>query len=160
VPLLRRSGHPALDWIFSRLEGLREAAGEAELDELMAIVRYRFARLLYIEGDVRRANELLTTLLTQSDPNWPVHGNVLNLRGVTWDRLDRKDSAIADYTAVIEAATVPDEARAMALNNRADIYEDHGDLASAIADRTAVLNLGETTYDRRFIALGRRARAS
>ena len=160
VPLLRRSGHPALDWISSRLEGLREAAGEAEVDELMAIVRYRFARLVYIEDDLRRANELLTDLLTQSDPNWPVHANVLNLRGVTWDRLDRKDSAIADYTAVIEAAAAPDEARAMALNNRADIYEDDGDLASAIADRTAVLNLGETTYDRRFIALGRRARAS
>ncbi len=80
------------------------------MDELMAIVRYRFARLVYIEGDVRRANELLTNLLTQSDPNWPVHANVLNLRGVTWDRLDRKDSAIADYTAVIEAAAAPNEA--------------------------------------------------
>ncbi len=52
-----------------------------------------------------------------------------------------------------------DEARACALNNRADIYEEDGKPTLAVADRTTLLGLRETTYDRRYIALARRARA-
>jgi tetratricopeptide (TPR) repeat protein len=98
-------------------------------------------------------------LLADCDPEWPVHAAILNNRGITWRDLRRDDAAAADFTTVINAATATEEARACALNNRADIHDDRGDLADAIADRTAVLNLGEMTYNRRYIACSRRARA-
>jgi tetratricopeptide (TPR) repeat protein len=60
---------------------------------------------------------------------------------------------------VVDAATATDEARACALNNRADILEKRGDSAGSVADRTAVLNLDDTSYDRRYIAYSRRARS-
>lgn len=59
---------------------------------------------------------------------------------------------------MINAVTATDEARACALNNRADIHDARGDLASAVADRTTLPALGETSYDRRYIAYSRRAR--
>ncbi len=44
------------------------------------------------------------------------------------------ETAAADFTAVIDAATATGEARACARNNRADIHDDHGKTAAAIAD--------------------------
>ena len=73
--------------------------------------------------------------------------------------MNRVDEAVADFTAVIEDGVASDEARACALNNRADLLMESGDLAGATADRTSVMGLAETTYNRRFIALVRRARS-
>jgi tetratricopeptide (TPR) repeat protein len=159
VPLLRRSDHPALEWIFARLAGLQKVCEQADIDELVAMARFRFANLVLNEDDASRANTLYTEVFADCDPVWPVYAGILNNRGITWHELQREDAAAADYTAVIEAATATDEARACALNNRADIYDRDGDAASAIADRTAVLNLANTTYDRRYIAHARRGRA-
>ncbi len=158
VPLLRRSDHPALEWILSRLMELQQACKLGKVDELVATARFRLANLFVNEGNISQANTLYTNVLEDCDPAWSVYANILNNRGITWDHLDRKDAAVADYTAVINAATATDEARACALNNRADIRDRDGDVASAIADRTAVLSLGQTTYDRRYIAYSRRAR--
>jgi tetratricopeptide (TPR) repeat protein len=159
VPLLRRSDHPVLEWIFARLETIQEASKAVEIDELVATARFRFANLVLNEGDFGRANAQYADVLSQSDPSWSVHVGALNNRGITSLELGRKEAAVADFTEVIEAATATDEQRASALNNRADVYERDGELSSAVADRTAVLRLSETTYDRRFIALGRRSRA-
>jgi tetratricopeptide (TPR) repeat protein len=159
VPLLRHSDHPALGWIFAQLTDLQKACRQRDIDELVTTARFRFANLVLNEGNASRANTLYTEVLADCDPAWPVHAGILNNRGITWEDLQREDDAVADFTAVIEAATATDEARASALNNRADIHNRNGDTASAIADRTAVLNLANTTYDRRYIAHARRARA-
>jgi tetratricopeptide (TPR) repeat protein len=159
VPLLGRSDHPALEWIFGRLTELRGACGHGDIDRILVTARYRFANLVLQEGDAGRANALYSEILADCDPEWPVHAAILSNRGITWNFVKREDAEIADYTAVIEAATATDEMRACALNNRADIYDRNGDAAAAIAGRTAVLDLADTTYDRRYIALGRRASA-
>ena len=159
MPLLQRSNHPVLKWIFTRLDALQEASDEQDLDELKTTARFYFANIVLNEGDVNRANQLFTAALTGADPNWPVYANILNNRGITYLHLDRSDAANADFSSVIDAIAATDEARACALNNRADMHYEDGDLASAVADRTAVLALAETTYNRRFIALARRARA-
>ena len=158
VPLLRRSDHPALTWIFDRLTTLQEASRQPEIDEIVVTARFRFANLVHGEGDASRANELYTAALADCEPAWPVHTGILNNRGITWLQLDRQDAGVADFTTVIDATTATDEARACALNNRADTYDDD-DPTAAVIDRTAVLKLAETTYNRRYIALARRARA-
>jgi tetratricopeptide (TPR) repeat protein len=158
IPLLRRSDHPALEWIFTRLADLQAVCKGRDVDEIVATARYRFANLVFFERDIRRANALYTEMLDDCDPAWSIYAGILNNRGITLDDLDREDAAIADYTAVIDAEAVADEARASSLNNRADIHDRRGDPAAAIADRTAVLNLSDTTYNRRYIAYSRRAR--
>jgi tetratricopeptide (TPR) repeat protein len=125
--------------------------------EHYATARFHVANLLLQEGEARRANELLTAALTASDSAWPVQASILNNRGITWLQLDRDESAVADFTSVIDSPAASEEARACALNNRADVRE-HRDLEAAIADRTAVMNLTNTSPDRRYIALARRAR--
>lgn len=155
IPVLRRSDHPVIAAVFTKLAELQDTHDVAEAT---ATARFRLANLVYNEGDPDRANVIFTEALAASRPTWPVYASILNNRGITWGKLGRPDLAIADYTAVIDAQVASDEARACALNNRADHYED-SDLAAAVADRTAVLALGQTSYDRRYIALVRRARA-
>ncbi len=158
IPLLRRSDHPVLPLIMQRLEAL-DSAGEPGAAELAVTARFRHANLvLFVDKDSGRANEMFTAALVAADATWAVHAGLLNNRGITWLGLDRPELAAADFTAVIDDPAVRDEARACALNNRADILED-SDLAAAIADRTAVLELTDTTYNRRYVALSRRARA-
>ena len=53
----------------------------------------------------------------------------------------------------------PDEMRACAFNNRADVYAGRGEHDNAIRDRSEVLGLQDTSPDRRFIALFRRSRS-
>ncbi|MEU0112777.1 hypothetical protein ABZ137_03385 [Streptomyces bobili] len=158
IPLLQRSDHPALTWIFSRLDSLRQSAADEAIDEITMTARFRLANLILNEGNARRANTLYTEALAACDPAWPVRSNILNNRGITWLDIGDHNAAIADFTAVINVPSATDEARACALNNRADIFDDDDDVASAVADRTSVLELAETTYNRRFIALIRRAR--
>ena len=158
VPFLQRSDHPALQPILARLTRLQEACGQPDIDQIVAGARFAFANLVRAGDEPGQANALYTRLLEDCDPAWPVHAAILNNRGITWLYLRQDDAAHADFTAVADAATATDEARACALNNRADIHDDRGDPAAAIADRTAVLSLAETTYDRRYIAYARRAR--
>jgi tetratricopeptide (TPR) repeat protein len=158
IPLMRRSDHPVISWILARLTTLRDSTPDRNLDEVITTARFRFANILLREDDPRRANELFTELLVASDTSWSVHADILNNRGITWSELHRKDLAIADFSSVIDASAASDEARACALNNRADIL-DVDDPDAGVADRAAVLALHETTYNRRFIALIRRARA-
>jgi hypothetical protein len=159
IPLLQRSSHPALEWIFARLVALLEGSSQSAIKELMVIARFRFANLVLGEGDYEQANELYSDALPGSDSTWSVRDVILVNRGITWLDLGNKEAARSDWTAVIESDTATYEARACALNNRADIYDDEDDPESAVADRTTVLALPDTTYDRRFIAHVRRARA-
>ncbi|MCX4632868.1 hypothetical protein [Streptomyces sp. NBC_01443] len=157
VPLLQRSDHPALKWIFSRLDDLSLSFKEQDTEELAITARFQFANLVLNEGDTRRANSIFTETLSKCNPRWPVHKSLLNNRGITWLKLGDHESAKADFTVVIDDEMADDEARACSFNNRADIHDDEGDLLAAIADRTAVLNLSATSHNRRYIALGRRA---
>jgi hypothetical protein len=159
IPLVGRSDHPALEWIFARLAALLEISSETAINELMVIARFRFANLVFGEGHCERANELYTDALADSDSAWSVQSGLLVNRGITWLELDNREAARSDWTNAIESDIASYEARACALNNRADLYDEDNDPESAVADRTAVLALPDTTYDRRFIALARRARA-
>lgn len=156
VRLLRRSDHPGAVAILARLEQLADDDA-AHIGEHYATARFHHANLLMHEGETRRANELFTAVLATSESAWPVHASILNNRGITWLDLGRDDLAVADFTSVIESPAASDEARACALNNRADVHEG-SDLGAAIADRTAVMELTNTSPDRRYIALARRAR--
>jgi hypothetical protein len=159
IPFLRRSDHPALPSILARLAGLPGAPDEPGLAEIVAEARFAHANLVRAEGSARAANSMYTVLLTDCDPAWPVHAGILNNRGITWLDLQLADAAVADFTAVVDAGTATDEARACALNNRADLLEERGDIVGSVADRTTVLSLGDTSYDRRYIAYSRRARS-
>jgi tetratricopeptide (TPR) repeat protein len=159
IPLLGRSDHPALDWIFARLEALLKVSSEPAVKELAVTAQFRFANLIFSERRSKRASELYSDAMADADPAWPVHSAILVNRGATWLNLGDKEAAKSDWTVVIESHAASYEARACALNNRADLYDEGDDPESAIADRTAVLALPDTTYDRRFIAYARRARA-
>jgi tetratricopeptide (TPR) repeat protein len=159
VPLLRRSDHPALGLLLSRLASLQEACQQPDVDEIVAAARFAHANLVRAEGEPGMANNMYSELLADCDPAWPEHAAILNNRGITWLDLQQASTAAADFTAVVNAGTATEEARACALNNRADIYDDRGDLALAVADRSAVLSLRDTSYDRRYIAYHRRARS-
>ncbi|WP_147376260.1 tetratricopeptide repeat protein [Micromonospora radicis] len=159
IPLLQRSEHPTLVWIFSRLDSARQSNPMQALEEISATARFRLANLVLNEGSTDRANMLYTDALAACKPGWEVRFSILNNRGITWLKLNDRRSAMADFAAVIETASATDEVRACALNNRADVFDAEDDTDSAIADRTAVLDLAETTYNRRFIALVRRAQA-
>jgi tetratricopeptide (TPR) repeat protein len=157
IPMLRRSDHPLLTWILDHLEAAGTRVTEPA-DEDVATARFRFATLVFHEGDTQRANALYSDLVDATGPAWRVHMSARNNRGITWTMLDRNDLAREDYTAVIESDTAPSETRAMSYNNRADTYDAEGNASAAIADRTAVLELADTSFDRRYIARIRRAR--
>ncbi|ARF58045.1 hypothetical protein B1H19_31130 [Streptomyces gilvosporeus] len=159
IPLLQRSDHPVLDWIFSRLQSVQESISDGTMGELIVNAHFRRANLVLNEGDARRANDLYSKALDLCEANWQVHAGLLNNRGISWLRLGAREAAGADFTAVIESSFADDESRACAFNNRADVFDGDGDVGSAVRDRTAILELAETTYNRRFIAHIRRALA-
>ncbi|GGJ36749.1 tetratricopeptide repeat protein [Streptomyces brasiliensis] len=159
IPLLQRSDHPVLDWIFSRLQSVQESTSDGTMDELIVNAHFRRANLVLNEGDAHRANDIYSKALALCAANWKVYAGLLNNRGISWYSLGAREAARADFTAVAENLFVDDESRACAFNNRADIFDDNGDVRSAVRDRTAVLELAETTYNRRFIAHIRRALA-
>lgn len=159
IPLLRRSDHPALDWIHEQLTAIRLGSDPDGTVELVAEARMRHAKLFFDEGEFNRAQEIFSEALSISEPSWEIYGSLVNSRGAALAMLGRTNDAVVDFEAVIGAALASDEARACALNNRADIRNGNGDTVRSIEDRSAVLALSQTTPDRRFIALGRRAKA-
>lgn len=63
-------------------------------------------------------------------------------RGMVRAKLHRSQSAIDDYTAVIEMDDAPASTRSMALYNRALVQYAIGDETGAIDDLNAVLQMG------------------
>ena len=159
VRLLKRSNHPVLSWIFERFASIPTHASQDGLDELLVSMRFRFANLVINEGNMQKARELYTEALAQCDPAWPVHGEILNNRGIALLKLGQSEAAVADFSSVIDSPAASNEARACALNNRADVLFEDGEIVEAVAGRSAVLALSDTSYNRRYIALIRRARA-
>lgn len=159
IPLLRRSDHPALEWIFDGLAALQAIEAHPRSENLVATALFRHATLFYSEKDWISARRLYSRSLDMSEPSALVHAQALNNRGLTLCQLGHSDEGMADFTRVIEEPAADDEARACALNNRADLFEAGNRLDLAIADRSRVIALRETTFDRRYIALIRRARA-
>jgi tetratricopeptide (TPR) repeat protein len=159
MPLLERSDNPVVQWTFDKM---RTAIQEGRIEptcRTVAAVRFKFANLVWKEGDAQRAKALYSDTLADCDTAWTEYAAILNNRGIVNHHLGDLHSAAADFTRVIAHETALAEARACSLNNRADIFDERNELASAIADRSAVLDLVGTTYNRRFIALARRARA-
>lgn len=72
---------------------------------------------------------------------------------------DERYDAFEVFTMMIDSHDAPDELRACAFNNRADVYVERGDHEKAIRDRSEVLALKSTSPDRRYIALVRRSRS-
>jgi tetratricopeptide (TPR) repeat protein len=159
IPLLRRSDHPAIGWVFERLQETADSAGSESVGQLRTIGQFHVANLVLNESDSERAYGLYTAALDACDPSWPEYSSILNNRGAASLLLGRPMAdAIADFTAVIDSLNASDESRACALNNRADLtFPD--DPAGSIADRSSVLALADTTFNRRYIALTRRADA-
>jgi len=83
-----------------------------------------------------------------------MHNRVI-LQRVDDDRYDPFEV----FTMMIDSHDAPDELRACAFNNRADLYVERGEHDHAIGDRSEVLALKETSHDRRYIASFRRSRS-
>lgn len=156
IPLLRREQHPLLARSLDRLAAYAKT-GDPLARDCYARGSFAAANLLFFGGQYELAQQAYTDVLDLTTPDAAVHSNLLNNRGITWHSLGRADLAMADYTSVINSPAATDEARACALNNRADLLQAD-DLDAAIADRTALLGLTDTSPDRRYIALVRRAR--
>jgi tetratricopeptide (TPR) repeat protein len=156
IPLLRSDDHPLLAHILDRLATYAQT-GDPQAQDCYARARFGAANLLLFAGQYELAQQAYTTVLDLTTPDAAVYANLLNNRGITWLSLDRADLAMADFTRVINSPAAADEARACALNNRADLLQTD-DVNAAIADRTALLELRNTSPDRRYIALVRRAR--
>lgn len=157
MQLLGRSDHPIIEWILRRINTAIENGVVEEACQIVITARFKYANLVRLENDMRRARNLYTTVLGHCDPASREYGSILNNRGITFLDLEQHAAAVADFSAVIDSPSASAEARACALNNRADILADQGDLDGSIADRSSVLGLAGTSYDRRYIALARRA---
>jgi tetratricopeptide (TPR) repeat protein len=155
IALLRNSQHPLLEPILERLATYAEA-GDSQAQDCHARGRFAAANLLLRARQYEQAQEAYTAVLDLTTPGAAVHADSLNNRGIAWYSLGRADLAVADYSRVIDSPAATDEARACALNNRADLLRAD-DLDAAIADRTVLLGLTNTSADRRYIALIRRA---
>lgn len=68
------------------------------------------------------------------------------------------EAAVTDYTQVIEMAEAPPDIRAMALYNRALVYDAMGHLTRAIADLNRVLSMSGVADQVRIEARRRIAR--
>lgn len=91
IPLLKRSDHPVLDWIFERLDSIRVHVSHERIDQLLTTARFRFANLVFNEGNMQMAYDLFTEAVAQCDPSWPQYGDILNNRGIALSNLVNQD---------------------------------------------------------------------
>lgn len=158
IPLLGRSDHPLLEPLLVQLAEMADVSGDEDVREGFLRARWHRGNLLLSERRWSEANSIYTEVLPEVSVGHSLRSDILNNRGIAWLELGEETLAVADFSAVVENAQSTNEARACALNNRADIFE-RDQLTAAIADRTNVLSLADTSYNRRFIALVRRAQA-
>lgn len=92
IPLLKRSNHPVVEWVFERLATLPASLGAEVASQLLTTARLLVANLVLSEGDTQRASELFTDALADCDPSWPEYGKLLNNRGAAFVMLGQPES--------------------------------------------------------------------
>ncbi len=131
---------------------------ERELQEATARADYHLALPLMFQ-DNRLAIEQFDAAIARVGTASLIGKMALHNRAIVQRVDDESYDAFDVFTVMIESHDAPDEMRACAFNNRADVYVERGEHEHAIRDRSEVLALKETSPDRRYIALVRRSRS-
>lgn len=131
---------------------------ERELQEATARADYHLALPLMFQ-DNRLAIEQFDAAIARVGTASLIGKMALHNRAIVQRVDDESYDAFDVFTMMIESHDAPDELRACAFNNRADVYVERGEHEHAIRDRSEVLALKETSPDRRYIALVRRSRS-
>ena len=131
---------------------------EQELQEATARADYNLA-LPFMFQDNRLAITQFDAAIARIGTDSLIGKMALHNRAIVQRVDDERYDAFEVFTMMIDSNDAPDELRACAFNNRADVYVERGEHAQAIRDRSEVLALKATSPDRRYIALVRRSRS-
>jgi tetratricopeptide (TPR) repeat protein len=131
---------------------------ERELQEATARADYHQA-LPFMFHDNRFAIKLFDAATARAGKDSLIAKMAMHNRAILQRADDETYDAFEVFTMMIDSHDAPDELRACAFNNRADVYVDRREHDYAIRDRSEVLALKETSPDRRYIALFRRSRS-
>lgn len=131
---------------------------ERELQEATARAEYHLA-LQFMFRNNRFAIEQFDAAIARVGKDSLIAKMAMHNRAILKRVDDESYDAFEVFTMMIDSHDAPDELRACAFNNRADVYVERGEHDHAIRDRSEVLALKETSHDRRFIALFRRSRS-
>lgn len=131
---------------------------ERELQEATARADYNHA-LPYMFRDNHFAIKQFDAAIARAGQDSLIAKMAMHNRVIVQRSADSIYNPFEVFSMVIETHDAPDELRACAFNNRADLYVDLEEHDQAIRDRSEVLALKDTSHDRRFIALFRRSRS-
>ena len=131
---------------------------ERELQETTARADYHLALPLMLK-DNRLAIEQFDAAIARAGTASLIGKMALHNRAIVQRVDDERYDRFEVFTMMIDSHDAPDELRACAFNNRADVYVERGEHEQAIGDRSEVLALKATSPDRRYIALVRRSRS-
>jgi tetratricopeptide (TPR) repeat protein len=152
----------AVEFAEQQLQRLRSIADdyphEQDLQEATARADYNFA-LPFMFQDNRLAVRQFDAAIARIGTDSLIGKMALHNRAIVQRADDERYDAFEVFTMMIDSHDAPDEMRACAFNNRADVYAERGEHALAIRDRSEVLALKATSPDRRYIALVRRSRS-
>jgi tetratricopeptide (TPR) repeat protein len=98
-----------------------------------SVLRYNHAQLMVRNGDIARAIEEYSQILTED----PHHPDYWFERAALFERLGREDDAIADYSEAIRVGPPYPEP----IYNRGDLRLRNGDVDGALEDFSRVLDL-------------------
>lgn len=96
-------------------------------------------------GDAAQAKHLVDTALGEGSVTLLQRARLLHNRGVAQELLGSHQEALADLTAALQVAVLPDEERAQALLQRGYLLDSLGRLADAIRDYSAAAALKTTS---------------
>jgi len=152
----------AVDFAQQQLQKLHLIADdhphEQELQEATARADYHLALPLMFQ-DNRLAVDQFDAAIARIGTDSLIGKVALHNRAIVQRVDDERYDAFEVFTMMIDSHDAPEEMRACAFNNRADVYVKRGEHALAIRDRSEVLALKATLPDRRYIALVRRSRS-
>jgi tetratricopeptide (TPR) repeat protein len=131
---------------------------ERELQEATARADYHMA-LTFMFRDNSIAIALFDEAIARVGSESLIGKMAIHNRAILRRHTVKGYDAFEEFTMMIDSLDAPDELRACAFNNRADVYVERGEHDRAIRDRSEVLALKKTTHDRRYIALFRRSRS-
>lgn len=131
---------------------------EADLRDATARAYYHRA-LQFMFDDNSIAIEQFDSAIARAGKDSLIAKMAMHNRVILQRADDKNYDPFKVFTMVIDSHDAPDELRACAFNNRADLYVERGEHDHAIQDRSEVLALKRTHPDRRYIALFRRSRS-
>ncbi len=132
--------------------------GERQLQEATARADYNLA-LPFMFHDNRFAIKHFDAAIARAGKDSLIAKMAMHNRVILQRVDDESYNAFEVFSMMIDSHDAPDELRACAFNNRADLFVERGEHDQAIRDRSEVLALKETSHDRRYIALFRRSRS-